>query len=89
MVIDAALDALIEQARRAGRHKTKKETIRAALGEYIRRRGQVRVLEAFGSFEFGPAYDYKRERGPRKSSPQRLKPLILIPGAALKRRSST
>jgi Arc/MetJ family transcription regulator len=55
-------DALIEEARRAGKHKTKKEAVTAALDEYVRRRKQVRILEAFGSFEFDPGYDYKAER---------------------------
>ncbi len=68
MATNLALDdALIEEARRAGGHKTKKEAVTAALGEYIKRRKQVRILEAFGSFEFDPGYDYKAERGGRGS----------------------
>ena len=55
-------DALIEEARRAGKHKTKKEAVTAALEEYVRRRKQVRILEAFGRFEFDPDHDYKAER---------------------------
>ena len=60
-------DSLIEEARRAGKHKTKKEAVTAALDEYVRRRKQVRILEAFGSFEFDPEYDYKAERRRRTS----------------------
>jgi len=67
MATNLALDdALIEEARRAGKHKTKKEAVTAALGEYIQRRKQVRILEAFGSFEFDPGYDYKAERRKRR-----------------------
>ena len=63
MATNLALDdKLIEEARRAGKHKTKKEAVSAALEEYIRRRKQVRILEAFGKFEFDPGYDYKAER---------------------------
>ena len=63
MATNLALDdALIEEARRAGKHKTKKEAVTTALEEYVRRRKQVRILEAFGSFEFDPGYDYKAER---------------------------
>jgi len=63
MATNLALDdKLIEEARRAGKHKTKKEAVSAALQEYIRRRKQLRMLEAFGKFEFDPAYDYKAER---------------------------
>lgn len=55
-------DGLIEEARRAGGHKTKREAVTSALEEYIRRRKQLRILDAFGTFDFDPAYDYKAER---------------------------
>jgi hypothetical protein len=60
-------DRLIEEARRAGGHKTKREAVNAALDEYVRRRKQVQILEVFGSVDFDPSYDYKEERrrGPR------------------------
>jgi Arc/MetJ family transcription regulator len=68
MATNLALDdKLIEEARRAGKHKTKKEAVSAALEEYVRRRKQVRILDAFGAFDFDPAYDYKAERRNRKS----------------------
>ena len=41
-------DNLIEAARRAGGHKTKKEAVTAALAEYVERRKQLRILKAFG-----------------------------------------
>jgi len=67
MATNLALDdKLIEEARRAGKHKTKKEAVSAALEEYIRRRKQLRILGVFGKFEFDPAYDYKAERQRRK-----------------------
>ena len=55
-------DRLIEDARRAGSHKSKKEAVTAALEEYVRKRQQMRILEAFGTFPVDPAYDYKSER---------------------------
>jgi Bacterial antitoxin of type II TA system, VapB len=55
-------DQLIEEARRAGKHKTKKEAVNAALDEYVRKRKQMRILEAFGTFSVDPTYDYKSER---------------------------
>jgi Arc/MetJ family transcription regulator len=68
MATNLALDdRLIEEARRVGKHKTKKEAVTAALGEYVQRRRQVRILEAFGTFKFDPGYDYKAERQGRKS----------------------
>jgi Arc/MetJ family transcription regulator len=55
-------DKLIEEARRTGGHKTKKEAVTVALQEYVRRHKQQRILSAFGTFDFDPAYDYKAER---------------------------
>jgi hypothetical protein len=55
-------DRLIEEARRIGRHKTKKETVTAALEEYIRRRKQLDVLTLFGTIDYDKTYDYKKER---------------------------
>ncbi len=55
-------DRLIEAARRAGHHRTKKEAVTAALDEYVKRHKQQRILEAFGEFDFDTSYDYKAER---------------------------
>jgi Arc/MetJ family transcription regulator len=55
-------DKLIEEARRTGGHKTKKEAVTAALDEYIRRRKQLRLLELFGTIDYDPAYNYKAAR---------------------------
>jgi Arc/MetJ family transcription regulator len=63
MATNLALDDnLIEEARRTGGHKTKKDAVTAALAEYVARRKQLRILKAFGSFDFDPDYDYKAER---------------------------
>ncbi|MFZ0964106.1 MAG: type II toxin-antitoxin system VapB family antitoxin [Terriglobia bacterium] len=55
-------DRLIEEARKLGKHRTKKDTVTAALDEYIRRRKQQSILSLFGTIEYDQAYDYKRER---------------------------
>jgi hypothetical protein len=63
MATNLALDdQLIEEARRAGGHKTKKEAVTAALDEYVKLRKQRRVIQVFGTFDFDPAYSYKAER---------------------------
>jgi Arc/MetJ family transcription regulator len=63
MATNLALDdKLIEEARKMGGHKTKKEAVTTALEEYVRRHKQSRIIEAFGTFDFDPAYDYKAER---------------------------
>jgi hypothetical protein len=55
-------DALLEEARKVGGHRTKKATVTEALEEYIQRRKQVRVIDLFGKIEFDPEYDYKKQR---------------------------
>ena len=68
MATNLALDdKLIEEARRAGHHKTKKDAVTAAIAEYIQRRKQLQILDAFGQFDFDPAYDYKAERRGRRA----------------------
>jgi Arc/MetJ family transcription regulator len=63
MATNLALDdRLIEEARRVGQHKTKREAVSAALAEYVKRRKQLRILEAFGTFEFDQKDNYKIER---------------------------
>ncbi|HEY3974537.1 MAG TPA: type II toxin-antitoxin system VapB family antitoxin [Candidatus Sulfotelmatobacter sp.] len=55
-------DRLIEEARKTGNHKTKKEAVTTALQEYIRHRKQLKILSDFGTVDFDPTYDYKAER---------------------------
>ena len=63
MATNLALDdRLIEVARAAGGHKTKKEAVTAALKEYVARREQLGVLKLVGKIEFDPAYRYKDAR---------------------------
>lgn len=58
-------DRLVEEAQKLGRHRTKRETVNAALDEYIRRRKQQEVVSLFGTIEYERGYDYKRERRKR------------------------
>ncbi len=55
-------DRLILEAQRLGRHRTKKETVTAALAEYIQRRKQQRIISLFGTIDYDESYDYKRAR---------------------------
>ena len=55
-------DALLEEAQKIGGHKTKKATVTDALEEYIRRRKQSKIVGLFGTVEFDPKYDYKKQR---------------------------
>lgn len=55
-------DRLIEDAKRIGGHKTKKEAVTAALSEYVRRREQLKILDLAGKLEYHPDYNYKQLR---------------------------
>lgn len=55
-------DNLIEEARRLGKHKTKKAVVTEALEEYIQRHKQVEILKLFHTLDVDPAYDYKEQR---------------------------
>ena len=55
-------DNLISQARKLGKHRTKKEAVNAALDEYVRRRKQLEIVSLFGTIDYDENYDYKRER---------------------------
>jgi len=55
-------DRLLIEAQKIGKHRTKKETVTAALSEYIQRRKQQRILSLFGKIDYDESYDYKRER---------------------------
>jgi hypothetical protein len=60
-------DRLIAQAQKLGRHRSKKDTVNAALDEYIRRRQQAAIVRLFGTIDYEASYDYKRERSKKRS----------------------
>ena len=63
MATNLALDdELINEAKRLGAHKTKREAVTVALREYIQRRRQARLLDLFGTIPYDQDYDYKAER---------------------------
>ena len=55
-------DKLLEEARRVGKLRTKKETVTKALEEFIERRRQRQILKALGTFRFREDWDYKQDR---------------------------
>ena len=58
-------DDLLNEAKKLGGFKTKRETVEAALRGYVDYRKRLKVLDAFGTIDFDPTYDIKAER--RKS----------------------
>jgi hypothetical protein len=55
-------DDLLREAQKIGGHRTKKDTVNSALREYIQSRRQAKVVELFGTIDFDPAYDHKKQR---------------------------
>lgn len=55
-------DRLIREAVSLGKHPTKKAAVTQALTEYIRHLRQQRILNVFGTVDFDPEYDYKKQR---------------------------
>jgi len=55
-------DKLIQEALIIGKHKTKKAVVTEALQEYIQRRKQLEIIKMFGSIDYDPDYDYKKQR---------------------------
>ena len=55
-------DKLINEARRIGRHKTKKDAVTAALDEYIQKRRRLRILQLAGTIEYDKGYSHKKVR---------------------------
>ena len=56
-------EALLNEAFKEGCLKTKKDTVHAALREYIQKRKQKKILALFGTIDFDPTYDHKQGRG--------------------------
>ena len=63
MATNLALDnKLLDEAVKVGGKATKKETVTEALQEYIGRRKQARIVDLFGTVDYDPKYDYKKQR---------------------------
>ncbi len=63
MATNLALDdRLINEALKAGHHKSKKEAVTEALRQYINLLKQQDILASFGKISFDKDYDYKKGR---------------------------
>ena len=56
-------DKLIKEAKRLGKHASKRAAVNEALAEYVARRKRKRVLDLVGKVDWASDYDYKAERG--------------------------
>ena len=55
-------DRLLTKALEIGGYKSKKDTVNAALDEFIRRRKAKELIDIFGTIEYDVSYDYKKMR---------------------------
>ena len=55
-------DRLIARAVRLGGHRTKKSAVTEALTDYVRFLEQQKIISLFGTVDYDPAYDYKKQR---------------------------
>ncbi|MCG8611753.1 MAG: type II toxin-antitoxin system VapB family antitoxin [Pseudomonadales bacterium] len=63
MATNLALDnSLLDAALKVGGFKSKKDTVNAALKEFIERRKQQEIKELFGNLPADDDYDYKQGR---------------------------
>ena len=55
-------DELIQKAVKLGGHKTKKAAVTQALIEYIEQLEQEKIISLFGTVDYDPDYDYRKQR---------------------------
>lgn len=55
-------DELLNSALEIGGYRSKKDTVNAALAEFIQRRKAEDVIGLFGTVEIDETYDYKKQR---------------------------
>jgi len=53
---------LLDKALELGGYKSKKDTVNAALEEFIRRRNAKELINLFGKIEYDDSHDYKKMR---------------------------
>jgi len=55
-------EELLTKAMSLGGMRTKKDAVNEALAEYVQRREQLKIIELFGTVEYGKSSDYKKQR---------------------------
>ena len=55
-------DELLNSALKIGGYKTKKDTVNAALEEFLQRRKAEDLINMFGKIDFDDDYNYKKMR---------------------------
>lgn len=55
-------EGLVTKAVKLGKHPNKTAAVMEALREYIEHIEQLDILNAFGTIDYDPNYDYKKQR---------------------------
>ena len=55
-------DRLIRKAVKLGGHRTKKAAVTQALADYVRHLEQEKILALFGTVDYDPRYNYRKQR---------------------------
>jgi hypothetical protein len=55
-------DRLINKALKLGDHSTKKAAVTQGLADYIHHLEQEKITSLFGSVDYDPKFDYKKQR---------------------------
>ena len=55
-------EGLLEEALHLSGFRTKRETVNAALQEFVARHRQKQILELQGTIDFDPEFDYRQQR---------------------------
>ena len=55
-------DQLIKRAVELGRHRTKEAAVTQALTDYVQHLEQQNIVTMFGSVDYAPGWNYKKQR---------------------------
>ena len=55
-------EALLDEALKLGKLRTKRATVETALKEFVDKRRQMEIFKLVGKVDFDPDYDYKAQR---------------------------
>lgn len=55
-------EQLLQEAVTLGGHKSNREAVTRALQEYVGYFKRLEIIEHFGTIDFDPTYNYKKER---------------------------
>lgn len=55
-------EQLLQEAVTLGGHKTNRDGVQKAVNQYVGHLKRLEIIKHFGTIDFDPTYDYKKER---------------------------